>query len=424
MPDLDTAIETIRRMRAQPEAAERDWYRINAKASSPKAVVHIYDDIGWMGTSAKSLAGELKALDVDEIELHLNSPGGDAWDGIAIYNTLRDHRATVAVIVDGVAASAASVIAMAGDSVRMNRGSQLMIHDAWGLVIGNAGDMVDAAAMFDKISDGMAEIYAARAGGTVADWRKAMAAESWYTAAEAVEAGLADEQVENEPAEASARWNVAAYAFAHAGRAAAPAPVYPPRPEPATAPVSAAEAARQIHAASTRTTQQEGAGRMDPAKIREAVGLPADASDDEVKAALVSAGLAAQPEPPTEPEPESEPVKARTATPVAGTMTVDVSAWQAREERIQRLEVQAAKQRRDERDQVLAQAVADGKFAPARKEHWAKLWDADPEGTREAVDGLAKNVFAVAELGHAGDGASDFDDEFKQFFPPNFAKGA
>ena len=419
--DLDAIIDQARRTRAKPAVAERDWYSVNAQAAPRTAQVRIYDDIGWMGTSAKALADEVKDLQVDRIDVHLNSPGGDAWDGIAIYNTLRDHPAAIHVTVDGVAASAASVIAMAGDTVRMNRGAQLMIHDAWGLVVGNAADMADAAAMFDKLSDALAGIYAARAGGTVESWRTAMAAESWYSAQEALDAGLADELVDDdEKPAASARWDMAAFAFAYAGRAAAPAPAITRTPAP-PAPISAAEAARRIHAASMSTNPKKEAS-VDAAKIREALGLSTDASDDEVKAALTTAGLGAQP---TEPDPEPNPPAPAPAAHTrpamaAGTMTVDVSAWQDREDRLKRLEAQAAKQRRDERDQVLAPAITQGKFAPARREHWARLWDADPEGTREVVSGLAKNVVPITEVGTAGDG-SEFDDEFRHFFPPTYS---
>lgn len=421
MPDLDQTIEKLRRMRARPEAAERDWYHVNAKTGDQRrAEVHIYDDIGWMGTSAKDLARELKTLDVDEIELHLNSPGGDAWDGIAIYNTLRDHKASVSVVVDGVAASAASVIAMAGDTVRMNRGAQLMIHDAWGLVIGNADDMTEAAAMFDKISDGMAEIYASRAGGTVAEWREAMAAESWYTAAEAVDAGLADELVETDPPKAQARWDLAAFAFAHAGRSAAPAPRIPN---------SAPVAARRQQAATTST--EEGAGRMDPAKIREALGLAADASDGDVKAALVTAGLANQPDPDPNPDPNPNPDPdpqpvAKVGTP--GTVVLSSSVWEETQKTIAKLSQYVDESKRGERDAVLSKAVEQGKFTPAQKTHFAKLWDADPDGTRQLIEGLTPNsALAVAASGYADLDDKEFDREFGGIFPPGYfadSKGA
>ncbi|MFC6017791.1 head maturation protease, ClpP-related [Plantactinospora solaniradicis] len=427
MPDLDETLARLERMRAKPAA--RDWFRIEAKVDTKTAEVWIYDEIGAWGTNARDFARDLRAVDADTITLHLNSPGGDAFDGIAIYNSLKDHPASVTVLVDGLAASAASVIAQAGDTVRMNRGAQMMIHDASGLVIGNASDMAGFAAVLEKTSDSIASAYASRAGGTVAEWREVMRAETWYTAAEAVEAGLADEAVDDEPADppVKAAWDLAGFAWAYAGRDAAPAPVIPRKPEPT--PVTAAEAARRIHAASTKTPTavpaagptQEGAGRMDPAKIREALGLAPDVSDEQVFAALASARPSA---PPTETEPAPAP-KAPTA-PVSGTMTIDVSAWAEQQDRIKRLEATDARRRRDERDAVIAQAVSDGKFAPARTEHWARLWDADPEGTRTVIESLAKNVIPVVELGYSADGDSEFDDEFARFFPPEPAtrKGA
>jgi hypothetical protein len=99
-------------------------------------------------------------------------------------------------------------------------------------------------------------------------------------------------------------------------------------------------------------------------------------------------------------------------------MVIDASAWNAQQDRIKALEATDARRRRDERDAVIAQAVADGKFAPTRVEHWARLWDADPEGTRTVIDGLARNVIPVTPLGHDGDIDRDLDEEFAGLFPP------
>jgi hypothetical protein len=168
--------------------------------------------------------------------------------------------------------------------------------------------------------------------------------------------------------------------------------------------------------------QQEGAGLMDPAKIREALDLSADASDEEVGTALQAAGFTAPP------EPTPEPVAASAAKPAAakpGTMVIDVSAWDEQQDRIKKLEAADARRRVAERDQIIAGAVQDGKFPPSRKEHWVRLWDGDPEGTRTVIDGLAKNVIPVAASGYAGDVAGeDLDEEFAHLFPPTAAKGA
>jgi len=129
------------------------------------------------------------------IELHINSPGGMVYDGLTIYNALKDHPARVEAIVDGIAASSASWILQAAEHRTMNRHSELMIHDGLALTIGTAADHLETAALLDRLSDNLASIYAERAGGDTANWRAAMRAETWYTAAEAADAGLADEAV-------------------------------------------------------------------------------------------------------------------------------------------------------------------------------------------------------------------------------------
>jgi ClpP class serine protease len=132
------------------------------------------------------------------------------FDGLAIYNALRSHPAQVTVTVDGLAASIASVIAMAGDRVVMNRGAMMMIHDASSLSVGNAQEMRATADLLDKASDNIASIYADRAGGTPEEWRGQMRAETWYLAAEAVDVGLADEAV-TDPEEDAASSDMAAH---------------------------------------------------------------------------------------------------------------------------------------------------------------------------------------------------------------------
>jgi ATP-dependent protease ClpP protease subunit len=185
----------------------------------------IYDEIGFWGVSAQDVAESLADVKGD-LNVRLNSPGGDVFDGVAIYNMLADHDGQVTITVDGLAASAASFIAMAGDTIRMNRASQMMIHDASGLCIGNAADMTDMAGLLDTISDTIAGIYADRTGTAAADWRAAMHVETWYDAAEAVEAGLATEMAaprrREEPA---ATFDLTVFQFA--GRAKAPAPQTP-----------------------------------------------------------------------------------------------------------------------------------------------------------------------------------------------------
>ena len=172
-----------------------------AKISNGVATLRLYDYIdgegGYWGISANEVAAALDAAgDVQRIELRINSGGGSVWDGLAILNTLRSQSATVTAVVDGVAASAASFIAVACDEVVMMPNSRMMIHDALGLCIGQAVDMREYADFLDDTSDNIAEIYAERAGGTTAEWRAQMTAKGltgqWYSAQEAVDASLAD----------------------------------------------------------------------------------------------------------------------------------------------------------------------------------------------------------------------------------------
>jgi ATP-dependent protease ClpP protease subunit len=215
------------RPRAQLRQGRNDWYRITNAIGTGPAQIHIYDEIGYWGITASDFIRELSSLNATTIDLHINSPGGEIFDGIAIMNALRSHPATVTTYVDSLAASIASVIAMAGDRVVMAPRSQLMIHDGSGLCIGNAADMRKTAELLDRQSDNIAAVYAERAGGTVEEWRARMTVETWYTAAEAVEAGLADEISSSQsPADDNSPnnlWDLSI--FAYAGRAEAPPPV-------------------------------------------------------------------------------------------------------------------------------------------------------------------------------------------------------
>jgi len=159
--------------------------------------ISLFDVIGedgWTGggVTAKRISAALRSIGSQDITVRINSPGGDMFEGIAIYNLLRAHPAKVTVEVLGWAASAASIIAMAGDDIRMGLGSFMMVHNAWGMVIGNRHDMREAAILFDQFDAALADIYQARTGMERADIEQLMDAETFMTAAQAVEHGFAD----------------------------------------------------------------------------------------------------------------------------------------------------------------------------------------------------------------------------------------
>lgn len=176
----------------EQRSRNRSWFSITNHASDG-AEIYIYDVIGDWGVTAQDFINELKGVTASSITLRINSEGGEVFDGVAIYESLVRHSAVIDGYVDGLAASAASFIAMACDKLTVARQARMMIHDASGLCWGNATEMRQMADLLEDLSDNIADIYAQRAGGSVADWRGRMSATTWYTAQAAVDAGLADE---------------------------------------------------------------------------------------------------------------------------------------------------------------------------------------------------------------------------------------
>lgn len=172
-----------------------DYEPMNAPTvnNDGRAVLDLRGVVGYH-IDADELAPILRDLDAQVLEVHIDSPGGSAWQGVAIYNALRQHSARVEVHVDSVAASAASIIAMAGDTITMHPGSMMMIHYARGTADGlTAEDCRALADLLDKTNSNMADIYTLRAGADKGAWLEVMAAETWFTGDEAIAAGLADD---------------------------------------------------------------------------------------------------------------------------------------------------------------------------------------------------------------------------------------
>ena len=177
--------------------APRNDVAVTATVEEGVGKIYLYDVIdswgGYWGTSALEVAQALANLsDAETIHVHLNSPGGEVYEAIAIKNLLAQHSAKTVAVVDGIAASAASFIAASCDEVLMGENTELMIHDALCVYYGNAAEFRAVASELDSVSDNIASIYAKRTGGKVEDWRAVMIEERWYSAEEAVKDGLAD----------------------------------------------------------------------------------------------------------------------------------------------------------------------------------------------------------------------------------------
>jgi ATP-dependent Clp endopeptidase proteolytic subunit ClpP len=388
----------------------RGEYRIRNAAESVTEVL-VYDVIGedpWFGggISAKRFTEDLADIDTDEIHLRINSPGGDVFEGIAILNALKRHPAKVTAYVDGIAASAASFIAMAGEQVVMSRNAEMMIHDASGIVIGRAEEMEKMADDLNRVSDNIASIYADRAGGTTSQWRKAMKDETWYSDKEAVKAGLADRVETNKTAgeKTKNRFNFAAYNYA--GRAEAPDPYLPAEP-PGT------------------PTNQEGSDMSDTLieGLRERLGLSADADESAITAALDAAltNTVTPDDPDDAPETDDEnedetdadePGEKPGSEPQApGTVTVDSDQFEnlRRDAEAGRRAFEAQEQQR--RENLVDAAIRDGRVSPARRNDWLSTLKND-KGAEASLAGLAKGLIPVdGPQGYTGGLAEAAEDD-------------
>ncbi|MCW3766462.1 Clp protease ClpP [Paenarthrobacter sp. PAE-2] len=405
------------------------WYRMEAQSGST-ADVFIYDAIdSWYGVDAAQFVQDIAALDVETINLYVNSPGGSVFDGVAIMNALRRHKAQVVATVDGLAASAASFIVQAADEVVMGFGSEMMIHDASAICWGNAAEMTETASILDQLSSTIAGIYAERAGGTADEWRDAMRAETWYSAEEAVAAGLADRvearnRDESKDGTESSNSRFDLTVFAHAGRRNAPAPAtatanHERRPNLRLVDGSALATAVHMAAKATPTPpaepkditnpQEEGTDTMSEALtqgLRERLGIPAAADLDEngLLAALDEA-LA-----------EQEPAPAAQAAP--GTVLLDADQYEALRNDANQGREAREQQLADSRASLVTAAVNDGRISPARREHWMNTLEADP-GMAETLAKLEKGLVPLEAKGYVGgvDEASDEDQLYSKFYP-------
>ena len=302
----------------------KNWYTIRARGTG--AEVAIYDEIGAYGVSAKGFLAELGALpEGTPVDLRLNSPGGSVFDAVAIHNALKRHEGTVTVWIYGIAASAASYIAMAGDEIVMPENAFLMIHDPSGLVMGTAGDMRAMAEALDKVKGSLVAGYAAKSGRTPEEVSALMAAETWFDASDAVAQGFADRQIE--PVRIAASFDIGR--FRNAPPVLAEAIEAEPEPDDETDgttieatddadPVVDAEDAQAAAAQPPAETPPSSGAPTDRAAIRaEAIGharaivdlcrlagqpqmagrfLEENASLDEVRARLLAAKAEAEPE--------------------------------------------------------------------------------------------------------------------------------
>jgi ATP-dependent protease ClpP protease subunit len=360
----------------------RKWYAMARAEASDSAVVRIFGDIGesWWGdsVSAAQFAKDLDALgSVKALEVRLNSPGGDMFDGVAIFNTLRNHDARVTVYVDGLAASAASIVAMAADELVMGTGTQLMIHNAWMFAIGDANDLRKEASVLDGLNESMAtdlrrqgrcgtarRVQGRHGRGDVVPARRRPWPPGWLTAWYAARVRHAPDDSSGRSYAAVVRSGSARYRYK--GRAHAPAPTFAAKAE-------------------TGTGGHVEIKDEDFAALRDKLGLEDGAEIGDVLDALD--------------EQSKDPEPAAKAKPVAGVVQLDEST-------LAELQADAAlgreareQQVKDRRAAVVDAAIAEHKVPKARRDYWLAQIAADEEGITETLAALTP-LFSTKEQGH------------------------
>lgn len=193
-----------RAMNRRPAAMGVGSVRVNA--ADDAADVYIYGDIGgwWDGIQPDDIAREIAALDVATLNVHVNSPGGIVFDGIAIYNAFAAHSANVVMHIEGIAASIASVIVMAGDEIRIGESANMMIHKPWSFMIGDADDMRTEADILDSLEQSIVDIYTARTDNDADQVKAWLKAETWFRGQQAVDNSFADTITPNKKKEKKA----------------------------------------------------------------------------------------------------------------------------------------------------------------------------------------------------------------------------
>lgn len=185
--------ELTKRLSAQNKTK---WY--NMTINNDVSDVYIYDEVSWAGVTADDFVKDLNDIKSGTIRLHINTPGGNVFDGITIYNALKQHQAKVETYIDGLAASIGSIIAMAGDDVYMSENAFFMIHSPFCITAGSAEDLRKTAEMLDKIGETIINTLSKESGSDIEKVKGWVADETWFTAKEALDAGFVDKIIDGE----------------------------------------------------------------------------------------------------------------------------------------------------------------------------------------------------------------------------------
>ncbi|MDV7194616.1 head maturation protease, ClpP-related [Mycolicibacterium fortuitum] len=366
------------------------------KTDDPKtAAVNIYDDIiPFYGVNAVDFRNELQALGdgIETIDLHIHSRGGNVYEAVAIMNTLRQHSAKVVTTVDSVAASAAGFIAVgASDELIVAENAEIMAHLPWVMAIGDANDLRKTVDRLDQIGKNIASIFSERAGGTVEEWMDVLTAETWWSAQEAVDAGIADRVLKapKRKAASGAKNSIDLSVFNHAGRSHAPAPRKPQAHNETPGPVDkAAEATEKKEEANMATLSES---------VLQKLGLDADADDSAIEEAINK--IAERPEPAASAEPTAE--QAAEVLAKLGMVAVNKASHDEMVATVADLSARRDAAIKAENEAAIQDALTTGRIDAASADTWRAEIEKNRDGTLALLNTLPANkAVPVNEIGH------------------------
>lgn len=411
----------------------KQYWQISQKKNSDETDVLIYSVIGesmWDEdtVTAKKFVKDIRAINSKQINVRINSPGGSVFDGYAIHEALRNHKANVTAYVDGAALSIASVIAMAADKIIMAPNSMMMIHQPSGMAMGTADEMRTYADVLDKMFDMCVDTYAKRTKGDAKTIAKQVRDETWFTPKEAVDAGFADEIADSPVTEAVAcadRWSPM---WEQAGEK----PNWAAIMETGFR-ITNADKDRPVVPA--EPTNQEEDSIMDIKAMAVALGLPEEATEEQVLARAAELKQAAEQDPPDpktgdgddEDDDNDEGAGSDGGDPKeAGSTHVPEGATLVDAEQFKQLQADAAAGR-DARDaQIAAQqsaliekAVQEGRIPEARRDYWTSQLKHDPAGIPAVLQSFpAGSAVPVGQpVGHESPTSQGDDAYPAEWFP-------
>lgn len=394
------------------------------------ATIRMYGPIdswgGYWGISTDDVARVLDSLpaSVAEIVLRINSPGGEVHEAMAILNMFAAHRARFTAVVDGVAASAASFIAASCDETVMSPGSQMFLHSPWSFAGGNASDMRKTAEFLDKLQESMVEVYNAKAGEQ--DWGALLADETWLSAQDAVNLGLAD-RVDVVPDSGTA-----ATVGVDDEEEVDVVVLTVPNGDDADARVRAAAARARAAAPKPPSSTEPGVPNRKEnvmtygdlkAGLAKRLGLAETDASDETLLAALDESLAEQADPNTdeneneveveetpaaEPVVVAEPVLANASLP-EGVVAIDATVLASLQTNAQRGAEARAEQDKARREGIIAAALQTGRITSASAGDWRARLERDEEGFGAVLASLPENIVPVEEIGHASDAVASSD---------------